>query len=113
MHTIAHKENIGPTVMCMDAGCGDEHMPKGGLCCTNGDVISRCFGGGPYDIKTFKQGERIIWERWEDFWGDYLYWQKPLYDASAVYGYADRGLAHPILEYGAHFTDLNRIVLKK
>jgi peptide/nickel transport system substrate-binding protein len=34
-------------------------------------------GGGPYQIKTFKQGERIVWERWEDFWGDYPYWTKP------------------------------------
>jgi hypothetical protein len=41
------------------------------------------------------------------------HWVIPLYDASAVYGYADRVLAHPIPEYGAHFTDLNRIVLKK
>jgi peptide/nickel transport system substrate-binding protein len=41
------------------------------------------------------------------------HWVIPLYDASAVYGYADRVLAHPIPEYGAHFTDLNRIVLRK
>jgi ABC-type oligopeptide transport system substrate-binding subunit len=41
------------------------------------------------------------------------HWVIPLYDASAVYGYADRVLAHPIPEYGAYFTDLNRIVLKK
>jgi ABC-type transport system substrate-binding protein len=41
------------------------------------------------------------------------HWVIPLYDASAVYGYADRVLAHPIPQYGAHFPDLNRIVLKK
>jgi peptide/nickel transport system substrate-binding protein len=38
-------------------------------------------------------------------------WIVPLYDASAVYGYTDRVLAHPMPEFGAHFLDLNRIVL--
>jgi ABC-type transport system substrate-binding protein len=41
------------------------------------------------------------------------HWVIPLYDASAVYGYTDRVLTHPIPAYGAHFTDLNRIVLRK
>jgi hypothetical protein len=41
------------------------------------------------------------------------HWAIPFYDASAVYGYSDRVLAHPVPEDGAHFTDLNRIVLKK
>jgi ABC-type transport system substrate-binding protein len=41
------------------------------------------------------------------------HWVIPLYDASAVYGYSDRVLAHPIPAYGAHFTNLNRIVLRK
>jgi peptide/nickel transport system substrate-binding protein len=39
--------------------------------------IKKPLGGGPYQLKTFKPGERIVWERWEDFWGDYAYWQKP------------------------------------
>ena len=39
------------------------------------------------------------------------HWIVPLYDASAVYGYTDRVLAHPMPEFGAHFLDLNRIVL--
>ena len=39
--------------------------------------IKKPMGGGPYQLKTFKPGERIVWERREDFWGDYPYWQKP------------------------------------
>jgi hypothetical protein len=41
------------------------------------------------------------------------YWIIPLYDASTVFGYADRVAAHPMPEFGAHFLDLNRIVLHK
>jgi ABC-type transport system substrate-binding protein len=40
------------------------------------------------------------------------HWIVPLYDASAVYGYTDRVLEHPMPEFGAHFLDLNRIVLR-
>jgi peptide/nickel transport system substrate-binding protein len=39
--------------------------------------IKNPIGGGPYKIKEFKASDRIVWERWEDFWGDYAYWQKP------------------------------------
>jgi ABC-type transport system substrate-binding protein len=39
------------------------------------------------------------------------HWTIPLYDASAVYAYTDRVLAHPMPEFGAHFLDLNRIVV--
>ena len=39
------------------------------------------------------------------------HWIVPLYDASAVYAYTDRVLEHPMPEFGAHFLDLNRIVL--
>ena len=38
-------------------------------------------------------------------------WIVPLYDASAVYAYTDRVLEHPMPEFGAHFLDLNRIVV--
>ncbi len=38
-------------------------------------------------------------------------WIIPLFDASAVYGYTDRVQAHPMPEFGAHFLDLQRIVV--
>jgi ABC-type transport system substrate-binding protein len=41
------------------------------------------------------------------------HWVIPFYDTSAVYAHADRVLAHPMPEFGAHFLDLNRIVPKK
>jgi peptide/nickel transport system substrate-binding protein len=40
------------------------------------------------------------------------HWIVPLYDASAVYGYSDRVLEHPMPPYGAHFLDLHRIVVR-
>ena len=40
------------------------------------------------------------------------HWIIPLYDASAVYGYTDRVLEHKQPPFGAHFMDLNRIILK-
>jgi ABC-type transport system substrate-binding protein len=39
------------------------------------------------------------------------HWTIPLYDASAVYAYTDRVLEHPMPEFGAHFLDLNRLVV--
>jgi hypothetical protein len=41
------------------------------------------------------------------------HWIIPLYDASTVFGYTDRVAAHPMPEFGAHFLDLHRIILKK
>ncbi len=34
-------------------------------------------GGGPYTIKEWDPGNRIVLERREDFWADYPHWQKP------------------------------------
>ncbi len=39
--------------------------------------VKQPLGGGPYKIKEFKAGDRIVWERWEDFWGQMPYWKKP------------------------------------
>jgi len=35
------------------------------------------YGGGQYSIKEWKPAESILFERWEDFWGDYPWYQKP------------------------------------
>ncbi len=40
------------------------------------------------------------------------HWIIPLYDASAVYGYTDRVLEHKQPPFGAHFMDLQRIILR-
>jgi ABC-type transport system substrate-binding protein len=34
-------------------------------------------GGGPYKIKMWDPGNRIVFERREDFWADYPHWHKP------------------------------------
>ncbi|PON15208.1 hypothetical protein C2W62_25020 [Candidatus Entotheonella serta] len=35
------------------------------------------FGGGPYRIKSWDSGNRIVFERRDDFWADYPHWHKP------------------------------------
>jgi ABC-type transport system substrate-binding protein len=40
------------------------------------------------------------------------HWIVPLYDAGVVYAYSDRVSQHPMPQFGAHFLDLNRILLK-
>jgi len=34
-------------------------------------------GGGPYKIKEWDPGNRIVFERRDDFWADYPHWHKP------------------------------------
>lgn len=34
-------------------------------------------GGGPYKIKLWDSGNRIVFERRDDFWADYPHWSKP------------------------------------
>ncbi|ETX05651.1 MAG: hypothetical protein ETSY2_21715 [Candidatus Entotheonella gemina] len=34
-------------------------------------------GGGPYKVKTWDPGNRIVLERWDEFWADYPHWHKP------------------------------------
>jgi ABC-type transport system substrate-binding protein len=34
-------------------------------------------GGGPYKIKEWDPGNRIVFEQRDDFWADYLHWHKP------------------------------------
>ena len=34
-------------------------------------------GGGPYRVKTWDSGSRIVFERRDDFWADYPHWHKP------------------------------------
>jgi peptide/nickel transport system substrate-binding protein len=41
------------------------------------EYVKNPLGCGPYKIKEYKPGDRVVFERWEDFWGDYPYWRKP------------------------------------
>jgi peptide/nickel transport system substrate-binding protein len=42
--------------------------------------VKKPVGCGPYKIKEYKPGDRVVFERWEDFWGDYPYWNKPQHE---------------------------------
>jgi ABC-type transport system substrate-binding protein len=39
--------------------------------------LANPLGNGPYKVKEFKPQDRIVLERWEDFWGTYPYFKKP------------------------------------
>ena len=41
------------------------------------EYLANPAGGGPYTIKTWDAGNRIVLERREDFWADYPHWHKP------------------------------------
>ena len=34
-------------------------------------------GGGPFSIGEFEPNNRVLYERWDDFWADYDHWHKP------------------------------------
>ena len=37
-------------------------------------------GGGPYKLKLHREGERAVFERWDDFWGDSDWYHKPQHE---------------------------------
>ena len=41
-------------------------------------------GGGPYTVDEWKPGERIVFERWEDFWGDTDWYHKPQHQSLEI-----------------------------
>ena len=41
------------------------------------EYVKNPLGCGPYKIKEYKPGDRVLFERWEEFWGEYPYWRKP------------------------------------
>ncbi len=41
-------------------------------------------GGGPYTVSLWKAGERIVLERWEDFWSDTDVYHKPQHETLEV-----------------------------
>jgi len=37
-------------------------------------------GGGPYLVKEWQPGERMVFKRWDDFWGDSAWYHKPQHE---------------------------------
>ena len=41
-------------------------------------------GGGPYEVDEYKVGERIVFERWDDFWSDSPWYHKPQHETLEI-----------------------------
>jgi len=41
------------------------------------EFVKNPVGCGPYELTEFKPGDRAVFTRWEEFWGDYEYYKKP------------------------------------
>ena len=57
-------------------------------------------GGGPYRIKEWDAGNRIVFERREDFWADYPHWHKPQVKTMELLTVADPAARFALLKSG-------------
>ncbi len=57
-------------------------------------------GGGPYKIKVWDPGNRIVLERWEEFWADYPHWHKPQAKTIEILLVADPAARFALLKSG-------------
>jgi ABC-type transport system substrate-binding protein len=57
-------------------------------------------GGGPYKVKEWKAGERIVFERWEEFWGDYPWYKKPQAQTLEILRVPDGAARFALLQSG-------------
>jgi peptide/nickel transport system substrate-binding protein len=62
--------------------------------------INNPIGGGPYKVKEWKPGERIVFERWEEFWGDYLWYKKPQAKTMEILRVPDGAARFALLQSG-------------
>jgi peptide/nickel transport system substrate-binding protein len=62
--------------------------------------IKNPIGGGPYKVKEWKPGERIVFERWEEFWGDYPWYKKPQAKTMEILRVADGAARFALLQSG-------------
>ncbi len=57
-------------------------------------------GGGPYKIKEWDPGNRIVFERWDDFWADYPHWHKPQAKIMEILVVSDPAARYALLRSG-------------
>ncbi|MBI3328399.1 MAG: ABC transporter substrate-binding protein [Nitrospinae bacterium] len=62
--------------------------------------IKNPIGGGPYKVKEWKAGERIVFERWEDFWADYPWYKKPQAKTMEILRVPDGAARFAVLQSG-------------
>lgn len=57
-------------------------------------------GGGPYSVVEFKPSERIMLERWEDFWGNTSWLHKPQHQTLEIILSTDEAARYALLRSG-------------
>ncbi len=57
-------------------------------------------GGGPYRVKKWDAGNRIVFERWDDFWSDYPHWHSPQAKTMEILTVADPAARFALLKSG-------------
>jgi peptide/nickel transport system substrate-binding protein len=57
-------------------------------------------GGGPYRIKEWDSGNRIVFERRDDFWADYPHWHKPQVKTMEILTVPDPAARFALLKSG-------------
>ena len=62
--------------------------------------LNHPLGGGPYKVKEWKAGERIVFERWEDFWGADPWYKKPQAQTLEILRVPDGAARFALLQSG-------------
>ena len=57
-------------------------------------------GGGPYSVSLWKPGERIVLERWDDFWGDTPWYHSPQHETLEIIQSTDTAARFALLRSG-------------
>jgi ABC-type transport system substrate-binding protein len=79
-----HQVHIGPAHYLQKVGV-DEYEKKP-------------IGGGPYMVKEFQPGERIVLKRWDDFWGDTAWYHKPQHEILEIIRVTDAASRFALLK---------------
>ena len=57
-------------------------------------------GGGPYKLVLHREGERAVFERWDDFWGDSPWYHKPQHEQLEILNATDDAARFALLRSG-------------
>ncbi len=57
-------------------------------------------GGGPYTVRLWKPGDRIVLERWDSFWGDTAWYHKPQHETLEIIQSTDTAARFALLRSG-------------
>ena len=58
-------------------------------------------GGGPFSIAEWEPNNRILYDRWDDFWADYEHWHKPQFSQMEFLTVSEPAARFALLASGA------------